>query len=164
MRTRHQTAPLGVIVREGRHRDVDAQMHPGEDAMYRKTLIALVAVTTLAVAVPLDASVARGHGGGHGGGRGGGGSHGGGSHGASLGRGFSASGMRAGVGSFRTAGVRNLSGNWRAAGRQFRHHRHHRRFFVVTAAPYYYYDDGCYQLQQVPTRWGWRWQRVWLCY
>jgi hypothetical protein len=133
--------------------------------MYRKTLIALVAVTTLAVAVPLDASIARGHGGGggHGGGRGGGGYHGGGSHGASLGRGFSASGMRAGVGSFRTAGVRNLSGNWRAAGRHFRHDRHHRRFFVVTAAPYYY-DDGCYQPQQVPTRWGWRWQRVWVCY
>jgi hypothetical protein len=25
------------------------------------------------------------------------------------------------------------------------------------------YDDGCYQLREVPTRYGWRWLRVWVC-
>jgi hypothetical protein len=28
---------------------------------------------------------------------------------------------------------------------------------------YYNSDYGCYQLRQVPTRYGWRWQRVWVC-
>ena len=28
---------------------------------------------------------------------------------------------------------------------------------------YYYYDDSCYQLGRVPTRYGWRWRRVWVC-
>jgi hypothetical protein len=30
---------------------------------------------------------------------------------------------------------------------------------------YYYnnYDDGCYELREVPTRYGWRWRRVWVC-
>jgi len=27
----------------------------------------------------------------------------------------------------------------------------------------YNYDDGCYQWQEVPTRRGWRWLRVWVC-
>jgi hypothetical protein len=27
----------------------------------------------------------------------------------------------------------------------------------------YNYDDSCYQLEQVPTRRGWRWARVWVC-
>jgi hypothetical protein len=25
------------------------------------------------------------------------------------------------------------------------------------------YDDSCYQWQQVPTRRGWRWARIWVC-
>jgi hypothetical protein len=25
------------------------------------------------------------------------------------------------------------------------------------------YDPGCYQLQQVHTRYGWHWRRVWVC-
>jgi hypothetical protein len=25
------------------------------------------------------------------------------------------------------------------------------------------YDDGCYQARQVPTRYGLRWRRVWVC-
>jgi hypothetical protein len=28
---------------------------------------------------------------------------------------------------------------------------------------YGYYDDGCYQLRRVPTPFGWRWRRVWVC-
>ena len=27
----------------------------------------------------------------------------------------------------------------------------------------YYYDNGCYQWSTVPTRFGWRWQPVWVC-
>jgi hypothetical protein len=27
----------------------------------------------------------------------------------------------------------------------------------------YSYDNGCYQWRQMPTRLGWRWQRVWVC-
>jgi hypothetical protein len=27
----------------------------------------------------------------------------------------------------------------------------------------YDYDPGCYQLRQVHTRYGWRWQQVWVC-
>ena len=149
--------------------------------MYRKALIALAAVTALAVAVPLDASVARGsHGGGHGGGGHGGGGRGGGYHGgggwhggggfrgASIGRGFSGS---RGFHSFRGMGVQRAwrGGGWR--GGRFGHRRHGRFFFAAApllyAAPYgysdYYYDD-CYQLQPVPTRWGLSWQRVWVCY
>jgi len=137
--------------------------------MYRKALIALAAVTALAVAVPLDASVARGS---HGGGRGGHGWHGGGGiRGASVGRGFS------GVRTFRTAGIGRA---WRGAGMgrawrggRFAHRSHrHGRFYIASApllyaAPYWYDDyfyDGCYQFQPVPTRWGLSWQRVWVCY
>jgi hypothetical protein len=30
--------------------------------------------------------------------------------------------------------------------------------------PYAYYgDDGCYQFRRVPTPWGWRLRRVWVC-
>jgi hypothetical protein len=28
---------------------------------------------------------------------------------------------------------------------------------------YGYYDNGCYQLRQVRTAYGWRWRRVWVC-
>jgi hypothetical protein len=27
----------------------------------------------------------------------------------------------------------------------------------------YDYDDSCYQWQQVHTRYGWRWARLWVC-
>jgi hypothetical protein len=52
------------------------------------------------------------------------------------------------------------------------HHDHDGRFrgpgFAFGFYPgydYYAYDDdaGCYQLRHVPTRYGWRWLRVWVC-
>ena len=61
-------------------------------------------------------------------------------------------------------------------GRFDRDHDHdrdrHRRFrdrdfaFGVYPGYDYYasdYDDGCYRWEQVPTRSGWRWLRVWVC-
>jgi len=51
----------------------------------------------------------------------------------------------------------------------FFHHRHHfRRFAIGFSGPDSYYDypyyyDDCYQLRQVPTRYGWRWVRVNVC-
>ncbi len=75
-------------------------------------------------------------------------------------------------------------GGARFANAGFRHGgfgRHHRfRHFVPFAVgfgvPYYYnnyyyddyyagypYDEGCYELTQVPTPYGWRWRRVYVC-
>jgi hypothetical protein len=66
-------------------------------------------------------------------------------------------------------------------GSGFRHgfHRHGFRRFAPFAVglgwpyynEYYYdgyydnypYDEGCYDLRRVPTRYGWRWQRVYVC-
>ena len=72
-------------------------------------------------------------------------------------------------------------GGARFANAGFRHgrfgHHHHRRFVpfgVGFGFPYYYnnyyydnyyagYDEGCYQLTQVPTPYGWTWRRVYVC-
>jgi hypothetical protein len=39
----------------------------------------------------------------------------------------------------------------------------HRRFAFV-GGPLYIGDDyGCWRFRRVPTYWGWRWRRVWVC-
>jgi hypothetical protein len=48
--------------------------------------------------------------------------------------------------------------------RMFNRDRRFGTFALGSDYDYYdYYDDGCYQWGQVPTRFGWRWQRVWVC-
>ena|SRR5258708_684155 len=37
--------------------------------------------------------------------------------------------------------------------------RHH---FALIRAPILL-DDGCWRVHRVPTYWGWRWRRVWVC-
>jgi hypothetical protein len=60
------------------------------------------------------------------------------------------------------------------SGRGPRHGRHHVRHgafalglaapdYYDDATPYSYADDDCYQLQQVPTAWGWQYRRVYVC-
>ncbi|HZP77339.1 MAG TPA: sulfur globule protein precursor [Pseudolabrys sp.] len=37
-------------------------------------------------------------------------------------------------------------------------------FYPYAAYPYYGpYYGGCYRVRRVPTPWGWRWRRVWVC-
>lgn len=47
----------------------------------------------------------------------------------------------------------------------------HRRFFAFGFGPYFGYPsyadygyDDCWQWRHVPTRWGWRWRTVNVCY
>jgi hypothetical protein len=141
----------------------------------RKVLIAIAAVATLIIMIPLDASAR--HGGG-GGGRGGGWHGGGGFRGASIGRSFGrASFGHGGMRGFRTSGFRQShTARWR--GGRFAH----RGRFIAAApllyAPYSYYFsdygygygydyayyDGCYELQPLLTPRGLIWQRTWVCY
>jgi hypothetical protein len=37
-----------------------------------------------------------------------------------------------------------------------------RRHFALIAGPIFV-DDGCWRVRRVPTFWGWRWRRVWVC-
>ncbi|HEY6259511.1 MAG TPA: sulfur globule protein precursor [Xanthobacteraceae bacterium] len=39
-----------------------------------------------------------------------------------------------------------------------------RRHFAFVGGPLYLDDDyGCWRIRRVPTYWGWRWRRVWVC-
>lgn len=44
----------------------------------------------------------------------------------------------------------------------FRHRFFPRHHFAFVAAPIV--GDGCVQVRQVWTPWGWAWRRVWVCY
>jgi hypothetical protein len=44
----------------------------------------------------------------------------------------------------------------------FRHPFFFRRHFALIGAPILF-DDGCWRVHRVPTYWGWRWRRVWVC-
>jgi hypothetical protein len=154
--------------------------------MTRALLSIGAALVLAAAALPTSASAQRGHGGGVSAGgfaRGGGAPN----IGARAGGGAAFAVPRAGGGSFvapRSAGAafaavpragggvavaapRAGAGSWSGG-----HRRHVRRgaFALGLAAPYYYddatpyyYADDCYQLQQVPTAWGWQYQRVYVC-
>ncbi|EKS41300.1 MAG: hypothetical protein ACJAVZ_000328 [Afipia broomeae] len=161
--------------------------------MFRKLMIGVAAVAAIVAFAPLDAVARGGHGGGGGGGFHGGGGFGGGgfrgggfsgggfrgagSFAAMHGGGFSGPRFAAAPGMARFAAM--PGGGARFANAGFHHGRfwhHHRRFapFAVGFGfPYYYdnyyyddyygYDEGCYQLTQVPTPYGWRWRRVYVC-
>lgn len=43
----------------------------------------------------------------------------------------------------------------------FRHPYFVRRHFVLIGRPILL--DGCWRVYRVPTYWGWRWRRVWVC-
>jgi hypothetical protein len=113
--------------------------------MFRKTLIALVAVVALAGVSATDAS-ARGHGGGGGGGRGGGGGH-------------------AAFGHFGGGG--HAFGHFGGGFGGHRHFRSSRGFFGPRfgfySYPYAYYGGSCYRVRRVATRYGWQLRRVWVC-
>jgi hypothetical protein len=67
------------------------------------------------------------------------------------------------------SGGHGFGGHHGFSGGGFRHHGFHRGFFGsgfgFYGYPYsaYYGYDGCYQVRRVPTPWGWRWRRVWVC-
>jgi hypothetical protein len=44
----------------------------------------------------------------------------------------------------------------------FRHPFVFRRHFAWIGAPIFL-DGGCWRTHRVPTYWGWRWRRVWVC-
>ena len=44
----------------------------------------------------------------------------------------------------------------------FRHPYFVRHHFALIQAPILI-DDGCWRIHRVPTYWGWRWRRVWVC-
>jgi hypothetical protein len=129
------------------------------------------------------------HGGGGGGGagfsHGGGGSGGGVAGSMARGGSFSASGggfsaaarggsVNGNAGNFNGGNTMSFRGDSRM-GRMEQDHdrgRDHGRFRGPGFAFGYYpgydyntydYNDGCYQLREVPTRYGWRWRRVWVC-
>ena len=61
-------------------------------------------------------------------------------------------------------------GGWGGRGVAFHHHHHRGVFFGPRFGyygygyPYYaYYDNGCSQWLRVPTRYGWRLRRAWVC-
>jgi hypothetical protein len=44
----------------------------------------------------------------------------------------------------------------------FRHPFLFRRHLALIGPPILV-DDGCWRIHRVPTYWGWRWRRVWVC-
>jgi hypothetical protein len=112
-----------------------------EDTNMKRTVLATAAALALAVAALPTSAMAQHHGGGGGGHFGGGGPHmgGGGPHfgggGPHFGGGFHGRGFGPG-------------------------------FAFGFGGPYYDYgydDGGCYVVRRVPTRFGWRLRRVWVC-
>src|SRR6266540_6146283 len=101
--------------------------------------------------------------------RGGGGGGGGGFVAPRGGTAFAA--VPRGGGGVAVAAPRAGAGSW--SGGPWRGRHHVRRgaialgfaapYYYDYATPYYYADDDCYQLQQVPTAWGWQYQRVYVC-
>jgi hypothetical protein len=155
-----------------------------------RTLLSIGAALVLAAAaLPTSASAQKGHGGGVSAGgfaRGGGGAP---NIGARAGGGAAMAAPRTGGGAFvaprgagaafaavpRGGGVAmaapRAGGSWSGGHLRGRHHVRRGAAALGFAAPYYYDDatpyysaDGdCYQLQQVPTAWGWQYQRVYVC-